>query len=268
VFSDEMKHGELSLLDIQRILPREFVQQLDKMFMCGNFGDPAAAKDTLQIFKWFREVNPTITLGLNTNGGLRSTRWWTELASILNGPRDFVVFSIDGLKDTNHIYRIGVNWNKLVANARAFIGAGGNAQWDMLIYQHNEHQLHEAIEFARAQKFSWFRSKVTRRPINVSFLALPSLSKPHTNSSTTIDCFALKEQSIYMGSLGTFYPCCFIAGDDYKQSSGVPFGQISTEFNSITQTWDSNPRRECQKTCSGSNVTAFSNQWKTELCLS
>ena len=31
---------ELSLLDIQTMMPPHFVKQLDRIYMCGNFGDP------------------------------------------------------------------------------------------------------------------------------------------------------------------------------------------------------------------------------------
>ena len=42
------------------------------MYMCGNLGDPIVAKDTLEIFKYFREHNPTMWLSMNTNAGAKS----------------------------------------------------------------------------------------------------------------------------------------------------------------------------------------------------
>ena len=115
---------ELSLSQCQTMFTQGFVEQLDKMFSCGNFGDPAAAKDCFQIYQWFKSVNPRITLGMNTNGGLRTRFWWQEMADIMSGPLDYVVFSIDGLADTNHIYRRNVNWSTLMSNAEYYIAAG------------------------------------------------------------------------------------------------------------------------------------------------
>jgi len=117
---------------ILQVFGQEKIQQLDKMFMCGNYGDPAAGKNTLDIFQEFRKIIPDIVLGMNTNGGIQTTFWWYELAKIMNQPQDYVVFSIDGLESTNGTYRKNVVWNKLMSNARSFVEAGGSAHWDML----------------------------------------------------------------------------------------------------------------------------------------
>ena len=34
-----------------------------------------------------------------------------------------VIFSVDGLRDTNHLYRQGVNWDNVERNMQAFINA-------------------------------------------------------------------------------------------------------------------------------------------------
>ena len=47
-------NAELSLQDCQTIFPIEFIQQLKTMYMCGNLGDPIIAKDTLEVFQYFR----------------------------------------------------------------------------------------------------------------------------------------------------------------------------------------------------------------------
>ena len=79
------------------------IAELDKVFMCGNYGDPVAGKNTLDILKYVRNINPSITLGINTNGALQTTAWWSEVGKLFNNPTDYVVFSIDGLADTNSI---------------------------------------------------------------------------------------------------------------------------------------------------------------------
>ena len=52
-----------------------------------------------------------------------------------------VWFAIDGLEDTHSIYRQGTNWKKIIDNVMTFVDAGGKARWDMLVFQHNEHQV-------------------------------------------------------------------------------------------------------------------------------
>ena len=139
------------------------IAKLDKVFMCGNYGDPVAGKNTLDILKYVRNINPSITLGINTNGALQTTAWWSEVGKLFNNPTDYVVFSIDGLEDTNSIYRVNVIWEKVMNNARAFINAGGSAHWDMLVYKHNQHQVESAEQLSRDMGFSWFRAKVSKR---------------------------------------------------------------------------------------------------------
>ena len=157
-----LKNRELSFDDIVKIFPPEFVQQLSHIYMCGNFGDPIIAQDTLEAFQYFRDCNSDILLSMNTNGSARTIEWWTLLAKIL-GNNGHVIFSIDGLKDTNHIYRRNTNFDKILENANAFIKAGGNAHWEYIVFQHNEHQVDEAQQLAKDLGFVKFQVKKTAR---------------------------------------------------------------------------------------------------------
>jgi MoaA/NifB/PqqE/SkfB family radical SAM enzyme len=129
------KSKNLSLSKCKELFSPVFIKGLDKMFMCGNFGDPVASTHALEIFKYFKKHNKQITLGLNTNGSIQNASWWQELASIFSNNTDYVVFSIDGLKNTNHLYRKNVNWDKVISNAITYINAGGSAHWDMLVFK-------------------------------------------------------------------------------------------------------------------------------------
>ena len=73
---------ELTLADCKKIFSPKFIKQLNTMYMCGNLGDPIVAKDTLEIFEYFRSNNPNIWLSMNTNAGARDKDWWKELAKI------------------------------------------------------------------------------------------------------------------------------------------------------------------------------------------
>ena len=72
-----------------------------------------------------------------------------------------VIFSVDGLADTNHIYRQGVVWDNVESNMRAFIDAGGRARWDFLIFEHNQHQVEEAEALANKWGCEKFMKKKT-----------------------------------------------------------------------------------------------------------
>ena len=104
-----IKLDELSLEDCKRIFTPSFIEQLNTMYMCGNLGDPIVAKDTLEIFRYFRKHNSQMWLSMNTNAGAQNETWWAELSNIF-GRMGSVIFSVDGLEDTNHLYRQGVSW--------------------------------------------------------------------------------------------------------------------------------------------------------------
>ena len=254
-FRKDLQH-HLTMAQVLKHLSVEQLSNLDKMFMCGNYGDPAAGKNTMELYQQFREINTDIILGMNTNGGLQSTLWWHALGKIFNQSQDYVVFSIDGLEDSNATYRRNVNWIKLMANAEAFISAGGSAHWDMLVYQHNQHQVDQCEQLARDMGFTWFRAKVSKRPFT-NELKFPSGWKPATVTSTTISCHALNEQSAFIDAQGRTSPCCWLGS---RQQNFI------TDFEQVQSSWASlQPNIVCLDTC-GSNGTAtnFSNQWQRE----
>ena len=86
------------------------IKQLNKIRFGGNVGDPAATPQLIEIIQYFKQHNPNIVVGLNTNGGLKTKDWWKRLGEVLQGHLDYCVFSIDGLEDTNHIHRKNVKW--------------------------------------------------------------------------------------------------------------------------------------------------------------
>lgn len=258
-FNKKQQH-HLTVEQILKNFSKENIKQLDKMFMCGNYGDPAGGRHTLEIYDYFRSINPTVTLGMNSNGGIRSQQWWTQLAKRLNQPQDYVVFSIDGLKDTNHIYRVNSDWDRVMANAQTFITAGGSAHWDMLVYGHNQHQVDAAEQLARDMGFTWFRAKVSKRPF-INQLEFPIGWQKSNQNTGPIQCHALEDRSIYIDAQGRTSPCCWLGG---RQSNFI------IDFDAVQKSWNTtDPNPVCQKTCStDSNKTNFNAQWQreTQLC--
>jgi len=254
---NKLQKNYITFNAIKKILGVSVIKNLEKMFMCGNYGDPAASKETLNIFYEFKNLNPSIELGMNTNGGLQSVDWWQELAGILNKQNDYVVFSIDGLEDTNHIYRKNVNWQKLIDNVQSFIKSGGNAQWDMLIYPYNQHQVESAKNLAKILGFKWFRCKISKRKSDIKWLQPLSENIQLKDTQTIIDCFRDKDNSIYLSSDGNLYPCCWL---------GVTNNTLD-QFDSIRNSWNTvNCNPMCKKTCSlQNNTTNYKRQWQYEV---
>jgi hypothetical protein len=259
VFNKKQQH-HLTISHIQKHFSDRVISNLDKMFMCGVYGDPAAAKYTLDIYRWFRQLNLDITLGMNTNGAIQNTFWWHELGSMFNQPLDYVVFSIDGLEDTNATYRRGVDWHKLMANADAYISAGGSAHWDMLVYRHNQHQVQECEQLARDMGFKWFRAKVSSRELLNSHLQTPIGWYIPTTVQGPIQCHVLEEKSAYIDARGQLSPCCWLGKDQ---------SNVIKDIKQVQPTWKSDsPDPTCQSVCGTKNSkNKFNSQWQREVQL-
>lgn len=158
----QLPNTELYIEDIKQIFEPRFVAQLDRLYLCGNYGDPIAARDTLEAFEYFRSHNNSINLSMHTNASAKKPDWWQCLARVI-GDRGHVVFSIDGLEDTNHLYRQNTQWSRIIANAEAFISAGGRARWDYIVFAHNEHQVEIAEQLSRKMGFEQFKFKKSAR---------------------------------------------------------------------------------------------------------
>jgi len=260
---------ELTLEDCKLIFKPEFIAQLKTMYMCGNLGDPIVARDTLEIFKYFRQHNPTMWLSMNTNAGARDETWWTELAQVF-GNSGAVIFSVDGLRDTNHIYRQGVNWDRVETSMRAFASAGGRARWDYLVFEHNEHQVEQAEKIANEWGFEKFIAKKTGRFVTAKTDAkekhqakdrkgavtaeIKKPSKEYQNRALTaqdkliekygsmdayydvapIRCKVKEEGSLFITAEGLALPCCWTAGRMYKWWNKDPY---------VEQIWDFIPNK-------------------------
>ena len=96
---------------------------------------------------------------MHTNGGVRNEHFWMDLAEL-----DVkVIFSIDGLADTNHLYRRNVKWDKLMSNVETFISNGGRANWEYLVFKHNQHQTSQAEALSKRMGFVNFRHFFSER---------------------------------------------------------------------------------------------------------
>lgn len=157
--SDGTLHPDLTLnhIDVDAVLKN---LELDKMHLLrhiiiqGDKGDPCMHPHIGRLVDGLLSAPSQPNITLTTNGSIRSTSWWAKFAKIKNLE---VVFSIDGLEDTNHLYRVGLDYNIIIKNARAFIDAGGTAIWKMIVFKHNEHQIDEIKLLSKQLGFSEFR---------------------------------------------------------------------------------------------------------------
>ena len=215
-----------------------------KIDFCGNFGDPCMARDFAEICELLM-ARHGVTLMASTNGSMRRPDWWRRLGRLFAGTNSWLEFHVDGLRDTNHLYRIGANWDKVLANAAAFIAGGGRADWHFIRFRHNQHQVEEARETARRMGFSAFVATETGRfPEGERFAYMhpegdwrhleqatvydPDTSetpetarrtsdRPAGTGHSAIDCKSADKNRFFIDAAGYLAPCCWVSHRDLQR---------------------------------------------------
>lgn len=271
--------GEITIDQFKSFFPPHIIASIKQIKFCGNYGDPAVATDLLEMHKYIWSINSDAKIIISTNGGIRGEDFWTQLGLLYSEHKSSVVhFHIDGLEDTNHIYRIGVRWDKVVSNATAFIKGGGNAQWFFIPFFHNEHQIEKAETLSKELGFSKFVIKISGRfnDFKKPFKGNGSTLYPPTDSRFNIQsmqvegeliCFAEERKEAYIDAWGRFFPCCW-TGSTFFNTNNWPMHH-DIKINSlhhrkiediisdpVIDTWISslynNKKSVCNKRCTGS----------------
>lgn len=235
-----IKINNWSLDHFKQVINLEVLSQVKSLYFCGNFGDPLLNNDLLEMCKYASNTAPNVQIRIHTNGSLRNSAWWKELAHVLPS-NHVVVFAIDGLKDTHSLYRIGTDFDKIIDNAYDFIQAGGNAEWAYIRFKHNAHQVDAAKKLAKEVGFNSFVMKDSSRfvmdkkfPVlnengdTINFLEPADESKivfikksdvdnyKAMVSASTIDCYSVNTKEVYIDAFGKLFPCCWLASTPYN----------------------------------------------------
>jgi MoaA/NifB/PqqE/SkfB family radical SAM enzyme len=225
--------SEWSITDFKKIFTPTIKKQINKITFCGNFGDPLLNNDLTQMLDYIKDDD--IYVDIHTNGSLRNSNFWKELPRHLP-PYHKVVFALDGLADTHSKYRIGTDFYKILQNAKTFIHSGGTAEWSMIRFKHNAHQVDAARELANTHNFDFFTVKDSSRfALDNKFNILNNqgsvvdILEPNTLEQeidvkqipamveqSVIDCWAKKQNEVYIDAHLDLMPCCFLASIPYN----------------------------------------------------
>ena len=149
----KLQHFDYSVFE--RLITKDLKEtNITSVAFNGNWGDAVMHPDFLQLAELVS--NSGLSLNVSTNGSIRNEKWWIKLASVLN-KKSSVIFCLDGLEDTHHIYRRKTNFNKIVENIKAFTSAGGRADVTMTLFEHNKHQVKEVEAVAKECNTMYFR---------------------------------------------------------------------------------------------------------------
>lgn len=231
---DDFPICDMSLSQAKRIFTLPFLQQLQVILVNGNYGDFVTCKDAFEIIEYFRNSNNNLQIIIQTNGS-GQPKIWEKLAKL----NVQVHYSIDGDKDTNHLYRQNTNFDLIIKNAKSFIDAGGHAEWHLIKFDFNQTKLEQIKQLSQTLGFkNFFIREAGRdsyhvfnkdRTYNFS-VGTPTKSKDfqqlvdiynwtktsdktevykNTVAKKEIDCKSKKGKSIYIAANGEVFPCCW-----------------------------------------------------------
>ena len=125
-----------------------------------TLSDPIYSGVFLEQLEYLNNLDYRPNINISTNGSGRSKKWW-ELLSTLLKIDDRIEFAIDGLEDTNHLYRVNSKWNSIINGIKILReNWQGEMMWRYVIFEHNYHQVLKAAKFAKQLGFDKFRPVV------------------------------------------------------------------------------------------------------------
>lgn len=223
---------DMKLSRAQTIFTESFLKQINGILINGNHGDFVTAQDGVEIIEYFLSVNPKLYIQINTNASARPKIWERlgQLGVTVN-------FRIDGLEDTHSLYRVNTDYKFILENADKFIRAGGKANWVMIKFDHNVHQIEQCRELSKSLGFENFELVDDGRdtmPVFTSDKRLSHIIGKYTGSTNFddllsairssdpaemlrkdtsnrhISCYSKNTKEIYIAANGEVYPCCWL----------------------------------------------------------
>lgn len=219
---------------------------LETIQFSGNYGDTMAAANVLEHIELALLYAEKIQI--HTHGGIRSEKWWSNLASILKNKQHDVWFGLDGLKGVHEIHRQGTDFNKTIANATAFINGGGYATWQFIPWAHNEHQIKDCMQLSQQLGFKKFKfitsvrenlqarhwqtgQIINLKPWSRSTATNTFHLNPNRDNLKASDCRHLAKSTIYLNANGSISPCCYLNVRRTAEADVLPdiLTEISTQ---------------------------------------
>jgi len=292
--------NDISLANIKKWIPTK-PANLKLIKLSGNLGDAGVHPEVYDILEYFGSFGSNIAIKMHTNGGMRNAEFWKKMGelsykgkhkSVDDKFKIKIVWAIDGLEDTNHIYRIGVDWKKLMRNLNAYLDAGGYAEWHFISFPHNEHQEKDAEKLAKSLNMGFVirksvrnyrkerkAKKNTHSKVNHPILTVKGEKEKQEfgkKFAPSVACLHKTRNSVFIASDSTLWPCCML-WDEYckKQSilSRIPddlnWNNLNTYsidsilhsewYKDLNKFWTDNIYWRCIRSCAenGKFITEF-----------
>lgn len=253
MLNDKMPLHHMALDTWQSIVTEQNLSNISTLTFDGNFGDASMHPNIIKMLDYLSNIKKELFIKVSSNGGARNTEFWKQLAIVLNKFSSHEMqFAVDGLSNTNHIYRRNVNWNKLIENIKAFNNSGGISTWRAIIFDHNKHEIYQMSKLAEQlgfYKFKTYRNRTSPiildayKDLPKGTLTSPSIDEFERNykiikhfnrmkipyepsiSFSDYSCPFAEEQTIVIEPDGKVWPCCFIQGNTITGHKKFPYDE-------------------------------------------
>jgi len=232
---------EWSIDDFKKIFPKNIVK--NKSFTLGGVVDePMMVKDIVSICEYIVANHGEIEI--NTNTGSNKAEIFAQIGKLSEQSNAIkMIFSVDGCENTNHLYRVNVQWNKVLENMTAYVEQGGVCEWHYLIFQHNKSDIENAKLISKKLKIPLYFRQNTRNikdwqssvktklkdqtvVVNQTISTDEDFKHPEhdkvknwkhkdvdTEMANTINCLMLHKKEIFIDWSGKLWPCCWFSTD-------------------------------------------------------
>ena len=135
----------------------------------GCYGDPIYHPNIVEIMELFVKQGKRFTI--ETNASNTKPELWDKIHELELNDKVLFTFSVDGLEDTNHLYRINSKWKSIQTGMQELSNyikqqddpsKVPQVSWKFLVFPYNEHQVNEAQELCNDYGFKFYAAKSER----------------------------------------------------------------------------------------------------------
>jgi MoaA/NifB/PqqE/SkfB family radical SAM enzyme len=227
-FPSKWKNSSLDQTDLLNFLDIDLSGKT--ITFCGNYGDPIYHSDLFSIIDSFHKKGANVEIV--TNGSYKSATWWKELSGLL-GENDSITFSVDGLENTNKIYRVNSDWKSIQLGIKTVVkNTTAKVSWKFIPFIHNEDQIYKAeylskelgINFELTPSDRWDKFTNHLKPLNFKG-AREELRKKENGVSAK--CASGAQH--FISAEGYYSPCCFVGTHQFYYKT--EFGKNKKAYN-------------------------------------
>ena len=203
--------------------------------LCGVLGDPIINPDCIDICSYLILEKKVKSIEISTNGGTRSKKFWTELATLskLSNKKLFVHWSIDGV--TKNDYRENVSIDKVWENFHTYYDAGGKAIWQYIHFDYNADEIPLAKKKAEELgvelkiRVSWrntansakFKSSESLKIDSDVYETVENRARQGVYDAANIVCRHQIENELFITSEGRVWPCCHLHDEQVSGKTDI-----------------------------------------------